>query len=80
MVTARSGGLPSASFIALNSGRYFPTGSSTDSFPSSCKIITAVAVIGFVIEAIQNSVLGAIGRFVSMSASPTAFWPMILPC
>ena len=38
----------------LNSGKYFSTGSSTESLPSSCNIMMAVAVIGFVMEAIQN--------------------------
>ena len=51
---------------------YFETGSSIDSLPSSCKIITAVAVMGLVIEAMQNIVSGRIGRGFSRSAEPTA--------
>jgi len=51
---------------------YFDTGSSIDSWPSSRKIMTAVAVMGLVIEAIQNIVSGRIGRRLSTSANPTA--------
>jgi len=53
-------------------GRYFSTASSTFTFPSSTSIISAVAVIGFVCEAIQKSVSGRMGWFAAMSAKPTA--------
>jgi len=36
---------------------YFSTGSSTDSFPSSTRIIRAVAVIGLVIDMMPNNAL-----------------------
>ncbi len=45
-----------------NSGRCFSTGSSIASFPSSASIMTAIAVIGLVIEAMRKSVSGRIGR------------------
>ena len=66
----RFAGLPEGVFSSANSGRYFATGSLTLSLPSSCSISTAVPVIGFVIEAIQKSVSGVIGRFAATSASP----------
>ena len=65
-------GLPSAVLSSLNSGRYFSTGSSTESLPSSWSIRTAVAVMGLVIEAIQKIVSGRIGLFSAMSALPIA--------
>ena len=51
-----------------NSGRYFSTGSSSLTFPSSTSIISAVAVIGLDCEAIQNSASVAIGLPASTSA------------
>ena len=65
-------GLPSAVLRPLNSGRYFSTGSSTESLPSSWSIMTAVAVIGLVIEAIQKMASGRIGLSAAMSALPIA--------
>ena len=44
-----------ASHWPLNSGRYFSTGSSSFTLPSSTSIIKAVAVIGLDCEAIQNT-------------------------
>src|SRR5579863_3950404 len=54
----------------LNSGRYFSTGSSTFTLPSSTSIIKAAAVIGFDCEAIQNIESGCIGFFASTSEYP----------
>ena len=51
---------------------YFPTGSSTDSFPSSWSIRTAVAVTGLVIDAIQKIVSARIGLPAATSALPAA--------
>ena len=67
-VIVRFAGLPDGVFRLANSGRYFATGSATLSLPSSCSIRIAAPVIGFVIEAIQNSVSGVIGRFAATSA------------
>ena len=69
-VIVRFAGLPEGVFRFANSGRYFATGSATLSLPSSCSIRIAAPVIGFVIEAIQKSVSGVIGRFAATSASP----------
>ena len=66
----RFAGLPDGDFRFANSGRYFATGSATFSFPSSWSIRIAAPVIGFVIEAIQNSVSGDTGFFVATSAKP----------
>ena len=52
----------------LNSGRYFSTGSSTFTLPSSTSIISAVAVIGLDCEAIQNRLSVCIGFLAAMSA------------
>ena len=62
----------SSTFWPLNSGRYFSTGSSTFTLPSSTRIIRAVAVIGLDCEAIQNRASVVIGRLAAMSARPTA--------
>ena len=59
----RFAGLPDGVFRLAKPGRYFATGSVTLSLPSSCSIRTAAPVIGLVIDAIQNSVSGVIGRF-----------------
>jgi hypothetical protein len=40
----------------------------TFSLPSSCSIRTATPVTGLVIDAIQKSVSGVIGRFAARSA------------
>ena len=69
-VIVRFADLPEGVFKAVNSGRYFATGSATDSLPSSCSISTATPVTGLVIEAIQNSASGVIGRFAATSAKP----------
>ena len=45
----------------LNSGRYFSTGSSICSLPSSTSIINAVAVSDLLIDAIQNRLSVRIG-------------------
>ena len=58
----RFAGLPDGVFRLANSGRYFATGSATLSLPSSCSIRIATPVTGLVIDAIQNSVSGVIGR------------------
>ena len=63
---------PAASFSPLNSGRYFETGSSTESLPASCIIMTAVPVTGLVIEAIQKIESTFIGIVFPRSASPWA--------
>ena len=39
--------------IPLNSGRYFSTGSSSESFPWSTRIMRIVAVTGLELEAIS---------------------------
>ena len=65
-------GLPSTDLRSLNSGKCFWTGSSTDSFPSSWSMRTAVAVTGLVIEAIQKIVSGCIGLLAVISALPIA--------
>src|SRR2546422_3922656 len=41
----------------LNAGRYFETGSSSDSFPSSMSIMTPTLVTAFVMEAIRKIVV-----------------------
>ena len=46
--------LSTATFIALNSGMNFETGSSSRIFPSSISIITATPVTGLVEEAMRN--------------------------
>jgi hypothetical protein len=55
-------------FWPLNSGRYFSTGSSMLTLPSSTSIMSAVPVIGLVCDAIQNIVSGVIGFLVARSA------------
>ena len=55
----------------LNSGRCFSTGSSTDSFPSSCKIMIPIAVIGLVIDAMRKTASFGIGCRVSIRDKPT---------
>ena len=70
-VTSRASA-SSLSAAFLNCGRYLDTGSLTDSLPSSCRIITAVAVTGLVIEAMQKMLSVRIGRSFSTSARPTA--------
>src|SRR2546422_6420150 len=52
----------------LNAGRYFETGSSSDSFPSSMSIMTPTLVMAFVMEAIRKIVLLRMGRCASRSA------------
>ena len=69
-VIVRFAGLPEGVFRLANSGRYFATGSVTLSLPSSCSMRIATPVTGLVIEAIQNSVSGVIGRFAATSAKP----------
>src|SRR5665213_114800 len=71
--------LPSAVLRWASSGMYLPTGSSTESFPSSCNIMIAVAVIGLVIEAIQNIASVFIGSFLPTSAMPCASSASTLP-
>ena len=55
-----------------NSGRYFSTGSSKLSLPSSTSMATAVADIGLVIEAIQKKSLVSILRLLARSLCPIA--------
>ena len=69
-VIVRFAGLPEGVFSAANSGRCLATGSATVSLPSSCSMRIATPVTGLVIEAIQNSVSGDIGRFAATSAKP----------
>ncbi len=64
-------GFPSGVLRLASSGRYFDTGSSTESLPSSWSIKMAVAVTGLVIEAIQKRLSGRIGVLAATSASPT---------
>src|SRR2546422_4316549 len=45
----------------LNAGRYFETGSSSDSFPSSMSIMTPTLVTAFVMEAIRKIVVLRMG-------------------
>ena len=61
-----------ASICPWNSGRYFSTGSSTFTLPSSTRIISAAAVIGLDIEAIQKRLSVCIGLWAATSAKPTA--------
>ena len=68
----RLAGLPDGVFRSAKPGRYFATGSETFSLPSSWSIRIATPVTGLVIEAIQNSVSGVIGRFAARSAEPVA--------
>ena len=71
-VIVRFAGLPDGVFRSAKPGRYFATGSETFSLPSSWSIRTATPVTGLVIDAIQNSVSGVIGRFAARSAEPVA--------
>ena len=57
-----------ATFTSANSGRYFATGSSRFTFPSSTSVINVAAAIAFVLEANQKSESGRIGVFASRSA------------
>jgi hypothetical protein len=49
----------------------FPTGSSSESFPSSASIWTATPVTGLVMDAIQKTASACIGFSPAMSARPT---------
>ena len=62
-VIAFSGAEPSASFICPSSGSHFEAGSSSESFPSSTRIMIVLAFTDFVIEAIQNNASFGIGSF-----------------
>ena len=53
-----------------SSGSHFPTGSSSAIHPSSTSIITAAAMMGFVIEAMRKRESLAIGMLPSMSTVP----------
>ena len=72
IVISRDGFDPSFSLQFANAGRYLLTLSSRFSFPSSTKIMALVAVIGLVIEAIENNDDGRIFFSASRSDSPTA--------
>ena len=65
-------GSPLDVLICANSGMNFSTRSSTESLPSSASIMTAVAVTGLVIDAIQKIVSGRIGFWSAISANPLA--------
>ena len=72
-------GSPLASFASLNAEMYFSTGSSTDTLPSSTRIISAVAVIGLVIDMMPNRSSGAASLADFTSDKPRAVvtggWP-----
>src|ERR1043166_192285 len=68
----RLAGFPDGVFKFANSGRYFATGSETLSLPASFNIGSGVAVIGFVIDAIQKRLSIDIGFFAATSAEPVA--------
>ena len=70
--TSLSPSFESTISCSLNSARYFSTGSSTESFPSSTSIMIAMAVIGLVIEAIRNRASIGIANFCSRFRLPTA--------
>ena len=65
--TSRPSPFSATTIWPRNSGRYFSTGSSSRTFPSSTSIIRAVAVIGFDIEAIQKRSSTFIGLFAATS-------------
>ncbi len=52
---------------SFSSGMYFDTGSSSRSLPCSTSVITAVQVIGLVIEAIAKIVSSVIGALLARS-------------
>ncbi len=61
--TSRPSSFSATTIWPRNSGRYFSTGSSSRTLPSSTSIISAEAVIGFDIEAIQKRSSGFMGVF-----------------
>ena len=63
---------PSFIFTFAKAGNHFAAGSSKVTFPSSTSIISAVPLIDFVIDAIQNTASFAIGFPPATSAIPTA--------
>src|SRR4051794_5076823 len=65
-----SGPKPSNTFGAANSGNSRPTGSSRSSLPTSTSCMAAVAVIAFVMDAIQNTVSTVIGSVSVISRRP----------
>ena len=74
---ARSRGLPAASkpsstFTAPSSGSTSLAARSSTSLPRSTSCMAAVAVIAFVIEAIQTTVSGVIGAGLPSSRQPNA--------
>ena len=79
-VAGRVSNVPRASSTAVrifgrpNRGRYFDTGSSTPTFPSSTSIITAVEVIGLVIDAMRKMESFCIARSRATSCLPNASW------
>ena len=68
-----------ATFISLNSGMNFETGSPSRIFPSSTSIMTATAVMGLDMEASRKMVSLAMGFFDSRSISPCASKCTMLP-
>ena len=70
--TSDSGSRWTATFIPLNSGMNFETGSLSRTFPSSTIIRTATPVTGLVDEAMRKSVSLVIGCLDSRSLSPWA--------
>ena len=65
--TTRSRLFFSTTIWPWNSGRYFSTGSSSRNFPASTSIMSAVAVIGLDIEAIQKIASVCIGTLAPRS-------------
>src|SRR5947209_6620615 len=64
----RSSSFPAG--LALNHVRYFATGSSRRSLPSSRSCMIAIAVNSLLCEAMRNFVVGVICSFALVSANP----------
>ena len=70
--------------FALNHARYFETGSSRRSLPSSRSCMIAIAVNSLLCDAMRNFVVAVIGTFALMSAKPkpevqTNCWSLTTP-
>ena len=68
-----------STFISLNSGTYFDSGSVSWNLPSSNSINKAADVIGFVIEYIRKMSSERVARPVARSAFPYASTCTTLP-
>ena len=78
-VIGREGADPFASLTSANWGNHFEAGTSSESFPSSTRVMIAVTLIDFVIEAIQKRWVSVIAIDFSRSAMPVAPWWITLP-